>query len=65
MNEAIAGWKEAAQRADAVRSRVDGLARAGVPVSRALLVELVQLEAAVVARLEAVQAARVAAGPMQ
>ncbi|KQP21725.1 hypothetical protein [Pseudorhodoferax sp. Leaf267] len=65
MNEAIAGWKEAAKRADAVRARVDGLARAGVPVSRALLVELVQLEAAVVARLEAVQAARVAAGPMQ
>ena len=63
MNDLIGEWKDAARRADAVRNKIAGLARASVPVSRDLLVELARAEDEVAKSLDAVRRGRVPAGP--
>ena len=61
MEDLIAWWRDAAQRADEVRDKIAKLARDGVPVSHELLVELAILEDDVAAKLEAVQREKVQA----
>ncbi len=58
MEHLISDWKAAARRADAVREKIAGLARIGVPVSRDLLIELARCEEEVIATLRAVRQAR-------